>query len=504
MKFRTIGAKTLLITMLFSVSFTMSRNALQPPEVSELPQGPKRDIPTHPSRIDFEQHQWRVPSGEPYRNVLNNGLRAYIAIDSTLPLVEIEGYINHSPLNDPQGKQGLGALMSRLLRLGGTEQMRGDSINELLATKAIQLSFSQSESHITFNGSFLSEYLDTALTIIEQLFFYPAFDQQILNREKNIMKEAVRHRFVNPPPTLSAAYRKQLFGNSNASRLTTIASLDNIDREDLVKLHKSVFTTDNIVISVAGNFTEQTVKSRLETIFPVTENARQIVPFEEIISAPSIDALIVHRPINQAYVRMGLPMFRRPHPDYYTASLLNMIIGGGGFTSRLGTKIRSDAGLTYSIHSRMESNYLYPGTFYIEFNTRTETLPLAISLIKSEVERFKEEGVTEDELANGKTALLSQLPSMFRSPGNTTATYAWNEFYGRSADHFLLYPNEIATISVEDVNRVAAQYLDPSAFTYTIVADTSRLNRLDTSKGFDWREIENRRIISTDEIERLP
>ncbi|KMQ52400.1 peptidase M16 domain protein [Chitinispirillum alkaliphilum] len=494
--------RTICLSMLFSL-LLISGSALG---AGRLPEEEivEHNIPSHPLNLNFESRDWSVPSAQQYRHILNNGLRSYIAVDSTLPIVEITAYINYSSLNDPEGKEGLGTLMSRLLRLGGTEEISADSLNEFLDLMAINFSFSQSESHITFKGTFLSEYQDTALSIMEQMFFHPAFEEERVEREKRLIRESLRHRFVNPAPALNAAFQKQQYTGSNASRMTTASSIENISREDLKSLHDKVFKTDNIVLSVAGKIDKGKTIAKLESIFPQAEQTTSLTPFDNIEIRPETKALIVHRPINQAYVRMALPLFKRPHPDYYSVSLLNMILGGGGFTSRLGTKIRSDAGLTYSIHSRAESNYLYPGTLFIEFNTRKETLPLAIDLIYEEIERIIMEGVTEEELQSAKTALLAQLPSMFRSAGDITSTYAWNEMYSRSQDHFVLYPEEINKLTVEDINNVARKYLNPDNFTYTIIADSTILNRLPESKRFDLSGIENKKFISINEIETLP
>jgi len=145
---------------------------------------------------------------------------------------------------------------------------------------------------------------------------------------------------------------------------------------------------------------------------PVTPHA---APLDEIAVTPHTRALVVHKPINQAYIRMGLPLFKRPHPDYYAVSLLNYILGGSGFTSRLGTRVRSDEGLTYSIYSYAESNYTYPGTFHVDFYTKTESYPKAVSIVLEELDKTVKNGVTAEELENAKTALISELPSSFRA-----------------------------------------------------------------------------------------
>ena len=116
----------------------------------------------------------------------------------------------------------------------------------------------------------------------------------------------------------------------------------------------------------------------------------------------------------------------------------------------IGAKIRSDAGLTYSIYSNAESNYIYPGTFYIEFFTKNASFSQAVALIIEEVQKVISEEVTELELENAKASLTGSLPSMFRSPFDIVSTYAWNEYYKRDPDHFKVY-EETAKVTREDL-----------------------------------------------------
>jgi zinc protease len=214
--------------------------------------------------------------------------------------------------------------------------------------------------------------------------------------------------------------------------------------------------------------------------------------------------LIVNKKISQSYVQFGLPLFKRPNPDYYAVSVLNMILGGESFTSRLGTKIRSDEGLTYSIYSNAESNFFYPGTFFIEFFTKSETTCRAIALSLAEVQRLKTSGITSEELEHAKRILIDGFPSMFRSPQNIVENYADNEYLKRAPDHFATYPDKINALTKSDVQAMAQKYLDPSAFTYVVVGDTSAIFKSDTIQGFSLRKLAPIKFITQDSLPSLP
>jgi zinc protease len=227
-------------------------------------------------------------------------------------------------------------------------------------------------------------------------------------------------------------------------------------------------------------------------------------PIPEIAVAPQVRALVVHKDITQTYVRMGLPLFKRPHPDYYAVSVLNYILGGSGFISRLATRVRSDEGLTYSIHSSAESNYTYQGTMRIDFFTKTESYPKAISIIIEELNKVISEGVTDDELEKAKTALIAELPSSFRNPEDIVSTYAWNEFYGRAPDHYAKYPDELRKLTRDDLKNAAKKYIDINKITYTIVGDTTAINKASSAalkEGFfSIDSLKSKRVMVADSL----
>ncbi len=437
----------------------------------------KSKIPSHPTKLTYSELDWEIPLGTPYRKVLDNGLRTYIAEDPSLPLVSVTAYFRSGTLNEPSDKLGLGTLTASLLKSGGTEAIPSDTLEELIERLAIDISFAQGESQLKLTASFLSEYTDTALFILDQMLFHPTFEEHKIERERSQLVEAIKHRFDNPDPILSAAYEKTMYPAEQNSRLATIETVQNITRDDLASWAGQAVQTASTIVAVSGDIDRERIAERLNQMFPKTEE-QSLAEIAFPAPTPRTDPmnLIVHKPISQAYVRMGLPFIRRPNPDYYPMSALNVILGGSGFTSRLGTAVRSDAGLTYQIYSSAGSNYAYPSTFYVHFFTKKETINQAISLSLQEIRKIVEEGVTDEELENAKQMLINGLPSMFRSVDDIVDTYAWNEYYGREPDHYKVYPDKVHTLTKEDLSRVAAKYLVPDNLSYTIVADTTGSN----------------------------
>jgi zinc protease len=460
-------------------------------------------LSSHPAQLKYQPLDWKVPDGKPYRVLLKNGLVAYIAEDHSLPLVSISGYVKYGSINDPKGKEGMCSLMTELMRTGGTEKYQSDSLDALIDLYAFNVKISSGETQIQFGFSCLSENMNLCLDIMQQMFLHPAFEEKKVRKSIDLFTEGIYHRFDNPGPILSSSYEKAMYSGQVNSRMPTLLSVQSITRDDLVVLHKKIFKTGNMIFAASGNFSKDSVVNKLSAMFPAS-GALSDPAFPAISIKTPHKLMIVNKPSTQSYVKIGLPFIQRPHKDYYAVSLLNMILGGESFTSRLGSRIRSDEGLAYSVYSNAESNYFFPGTFYIAFHTKTESTCRAIALSIEEVNRLKIKGITGSELEHAKKILIDGFPSMFRSPEDITENYALNEYYKRPDNHFILYPDKIAAITMEDIRRAANTYLNDSAFTYVLVGDTSVIFKNDTIPGFSLRKLKPAIITEPDSIPSLP
>ncbi len=460
----------------------------------------KAKLPKHPSRISYQKLDWKVPLGSPYRTDCSNGLRLYIAEDHTLPLVTIGGSFRTGSVKDPEDKAGLGGFALHLMRTGGTKDIQSDTLDALMEHYAITISLSLSETMLNLKAQFLSQYTDTALYILDQILFHPAFEKEKIEKERGITIQRIQHRFDNPEPVLGVAFKKVMYPEGANSRLSSEKSINAITREDLIAFHKTIFRTENAMLAVSGDFEKSSMMKKLETIFPQSTKDAKITKFPAITINPAVKFVVVHKEISQAYVRLGLPFLTRPNPDYYAMSLFNLVLGSGGFTSRLVTSVRSDAGLTYSISSRAGTNYIFPATFYITFFTKHATANQAIDLTLKEVQKIVSEGITKDELKNAKKKLIDGFPSMFRSKDDIVSTYAWNEYYERSEKHYAVYPDKINALTQKDILTAAKKYIDPSSFTFVIVADTAQLFTAEKADGFAIQDHSDITIITPDKL----
>jgi len=453
--------------------------------------------PSVPAKIQYPPLDWKVPLGEQYRHVLSNGLIAYIAEDHSLPFVKLSGTVRYGSIEDPKEKEGLSSLMTSLMRTGGTKVYQSDSLDNLIDVYAMHVSVSASQTQISFSCSCLSEFTDTCLYILSQILFSPAFEERKVKKQTSIFLESVLHKFDTPDPVLDAAYEKAMYRDGKNNTQVTAKTIGAITRQDLIGLHKKIFTTANMMVAISGNFSKQSIEQKLAALFPkagsptVSDSC-----YTQISVKPLAKSIIVNKSITQSYIRMAWPLFKRPNDDFYAIQALNLILGGEGFTSRLGSKVRSDEGLAYVIYSSAGSNYFFPSTFFIEFHTKNETASKAMALAYDEILKIRSSGVSDEELGHAKKILIDGLPSMFRSPDDIVENYEQNEYWKRNPDHFAAFPAKVNALTKVDIANAAKKYLDPSQITFTVVGDTAVIFKNDTIKGFSLRSQKPSTVVS--------
>lgn len=200
------------------------------------------------------------------------------------------------------------------------------------------------------------------------------------------------------------------------------------------------------------------------------------IPTIRLKNKPGI--YLVDKEITQANISMSAPFVKRPHPDYYPAAVSSFILGGGSFSSRLMSRVRSDNGLAYSIYSTVDNDYRDTGLVTIALQTKVESADTALKLVREEILRLASEGPTESELSQAKKTLMESLPSLFDSPANTTVLFAKGELLGKKDSHYIDYENEINRVTAEQVRQMTAKYFHPDKMTISIVGPAEKLKSL--------------------------
>jgi len=435
-------------------------------------------IPEHPDRLVFKPLAYTPPRAALHRVVLKNGMVVFIAEDPTLPLVDIAVTVRTGSHLDPAGQEGLAALTGSLIRNGGTRTLTAEQMDERLDFLAARVTTAIGETAGTASLNCLAENFDDSLKLFVEMLKEPRFQEDRLELARDQALQEMTRRNDDPEDIERREWNVLLYGEGRATnRFTTAASIRSIARADLVGFHRRYFHPAGMIAAVSGAFSRPEMIRKLEAAFSGWPGARPQVPPvpSEVATAPA-GVYRIQKDVPQGRVSIGLPAVRRDHPDIYALEVMNEILGGSGFVSRITRTVRSNEGLAYSAGSALRFGIDYPGAFRALFQSKSRTVAYAAQLVLDEIKKMREQPVTAEELDTIKRSLVETFPSNFESKAKTVALFAADEYTRRDPSFWQTYRDRIQAVTADDVQRVARAHLLPEKLLLLVVGDQKEID----------------------------
>lgn len=402
------------------------------------------------------------------------GIRAWLVEDRSIPFTALEIRFRGGANLDPADKRGVTNLMAALIE-EGTGDLDSQGFAAARDALAAEFRFESGQDAVSVSARFLTENGDASVDLLRQALTAPRFDADAVERVRGQVLSNIASNDQDPATLAGRAFDKLAWGDHpyGSSPDGTSESVAALTRDDIVAAHKGTIARDRIYVAAAGDISAADLGVLLDTLFaglpatgapqpdPATWRAKGGVTVEDF-------------PVPQSVVVFGHPGIARDDPDFFPAFVLNEVLGGGRFGTRLMSELREKRGLTYGVSSYLATQDLgnFIGGQFSSDNTKAAE---AIDLIKSEWARMAESGITEEELAHTKTYLTGSYPLRFDGNGPIARILVGMQMQGLPIDYPVTRNAKIEAITLKDVARVAKRILRPDELHFVVVGQPAGL-----------------------------
>jgi zinc protease len=408
------------------------------------------------------------------RHVLPNRLVVLVSEQHAVPMVVVQALVEAGARRDPAGQEGLAALTADLLTEGAGKRSATEIGRELDFLGA-RIDTSAETDYAVASLVTLSRHFERAFGVFADVLTRPTFPPAELQRRREAALAAIRSEQDNPGALAQRKFLELVFGDTPYGHppIGSESSVSRLTRREVESFFQRYYRPNGTILAVTGDVETNTLLGFLEGALRHWK-PRTVDEF----SYPSIPQAperlsVIQKPLTQANLIAGHIGVARDNPDFYALTVMNFILGGGGFTSRLVESVRVEGGLAYSVGSFFTANK-FPGTFQVSLQTKTPSLLDALKRVCRELERIRNEPVSEDELQGAKLYLTGSFPLRLDSNSKVAAFLAQVEFFGLGEKFIDEYLQKIQAVTREDVQRVAQRYVHPEDLRLVVVGDVDR------------------------------
>jgi zinc protease len=408
---------------------------------------------------------------------LPNGLRVVLLRSTKVPTFNLQMVVLSGGLSDKPDYRGVSSSTAALLREGTAKRSSKDiaeQVDALGATLFAGSGLSAMTSTVSAGG--LVENFDQTLDLFADVVRNPSFPQAEIDKYKTRTLSVMQLQRTQPQFLAAEQFQRAIYGTAHPASLvfTPTESIKKLTTKDLADFHSTYYRPNNAILAIVGDVTLKEVMPKIEKAFGDWQKAD--VPAATIPQAPAQSAsriLLVDRPGSvQTLLQLGTLGIERTSPDYFAVLMADRVLGGGP-SGRLFLNLREDKGYTYGAYSSFGGSR-FRGTWISSADVRTDVTEGAMKEFMNELNRLRDQPVPADELENAKRAIVGSFALSLDQPQSLLQNIITQRLYNLPADYWDTYPQKVAAITAEDVQRVAQKYIDLGHLQVVAVGDASK------------------------------
>jgi zinc protease len=394
------------------------------------------------------------------RVVSPGGIEAWLVHEPAVPMIAIDFAFVGGAAQDAPGKGGTASLVASLLDEGAGD-LEAKTFHARLERKAIELGFQAERDTLRGTLRTLTENKDEAFDYLRLALTQPRFDQSDVEVIRAQILSMLRRATTSPTDIANLRWWQVAFADHPYGRPVngTLESVPTVTIADLKDYTHRVLARGNLKVAVVGDIDAETVKVMLDRVFGGLPAQPELKAVPNVSPQGLGRRIVVKVDVPQAVVTFGGPGIARKDPDFMAAYIVNHILGGGAFSSRLYQEVREKRGLAYSVYDSLvwlnHSALFLGGTA-----TRADRAGETLEVIDKEIHRLAEEGPTEDELAKAKAYLNGSFVLNLDTSSKIAALLVQLQLDGIGIDYFTRRPEMINAVTLQDARRVAKRMLD--------------------------------------------
>jgi zinc protease len=409
------------------------------------------------------------------RVTLSNGMTLLVSSQHNLPMVTAALLFDAGARCDPKGKEGLAHLTADSL-MEGTRTIGADEFNRKVDFLGSMMDVEAGSDYSTGAFTSLKRYWRDTLKLLAGVLTDPGLRDEDIARKQAEQVAGLKAANEEPGYVAQITFLKELFGDAPYGHLPngTVEAVQKLSADDVRGFYHEFYRPERAIAAVVGDIEpDEVVKALNEELAAMKGSAPAQKPQPAPKLAAGAHVTAINRDVSQANIVLGFDGIARSSPDYYKLQVMNYILGGGGFASRLVREVRSKAGLAYTVASYFQAA-LFPGSFQVVLETKNKSANEAIALILEQMKRIQESPVSDAEMESAKKYLIGSFPLKLDTQNSIVQFLLQEQFYGLGLDYIDKYPGYIKAVTKDDVQKVARQYLHPNNYLLVAVANQSQ------------------------------
>jgi zinc protease len=402
------------------------------------------------------------------RVVSPGGIVAWLVHEPSLPLVALNFAFVGGATEDPADKPGVGYMVSSLLDDGAGE-LDAKAFQQRLEENAVELRFSVTQDYFFGSIRLLKDRQEQSFDLLRLALNQPRFDADAIGRVREQILSGLRRETTDPGSIGNRAWWATAFPNHPYGRPTggTLTSVPTITADDLRTFSRQVLTRDTLKIAAVGDIDAATLGQTLDRVFGTLPATGTRVAVPDVTVRDGGKRIVTQLAVPQAVVRLGGAGVMRKDPDFIPAYMVNHILGGGSFTSRLYDEVREKRGLAYGVYSYLMT-MRHAAMFMANTQTQAASTREALELIETQIQRMVKDGPTEDELAKAKAYLKGSYALNFDTSTKIAGILLQNQLDELGIDYIEKRNGLMDAVTIDDARR-AAKRLGQGGLLVTVV-----------------------------------